>query len=277
MHISEGILSPPVLAAGAVLAVGGTALGLRGLDHEDVPKVGLLSAVLFIASLVHVPIGVSSAHLVLNGLAGVLLGWSLFPALLVALALQALLFQFGGLTTLGVNTFNLAFPGVICGLLFRHAAAKGRDISDVRASLSAGFAAAFVGLSFLGAVLCGKALLHGFEEQVVPWSALGLATAVILIVGMAAGPRLKSVLPPFVGFACGAAAVFLSGALVAVSLYLSGEGFVKPAQLIVVGHLPIMIIEGIVSALCIVFLRKVKPSLLQAEKQVITTPCPTDS
>ena len=35
-------------------------------------------------------------HLVLNGLMGLLLGWLAVPAILVALFLQALLFQFGG-------------------------------------------------------------------------------------------------------------------------------------------------------------------------------------
>ncbi len=45
---------------------------------------------------------------------GLLLGWPAFPAILVGLFLQALLFQFGGLTVLGVNTFNVAVPAVLC-------------------------------------------------------------------------------------------------------------------------------------------------------------------
>ncbi len=72
-----------------------------------------MSAVFFVASLIHVPIGPSAAHLVLNGLCGVLLGWAAVPAIFVGLSLQALLFQFGGLTTLGVNTFVMAAPAVI--------------------------------------------------------------------------------------------------------------------------------------------------------------------
>ncbi len=86
----------------------------------------VLSSVFFIASLIHVPVGPSAAHLILNGVCGLLLGWMAFPAILVGLALHALLFQFGGLTTLGVNTFNMAFPqssfitfaGEGCGVRF---------------------------------------------------------------------------------------------------------------------------------------------------------------
>ena len=119
MHISEGILGAPVLAAGAALTVAGTAIGLKKMDYEKLPAVALLSAVFFIASLVHVPVGPAAAHLVLNGLCGLLLGWCAFPAILVGVSLHAILFQFGGLTTLGVNTFNMAFPAVIMGYICR--------------------------------------------------------------------------------------------------------------------------------------------------------------
>ncbi len=119
MHISEGVLSPAVLAGGATLSVVGTALGLKKVDYEAIPRVGLLSAAFFVASLVHVPIGPSSVHLLLNGLMGLLLGWAAFPAVLIGLLLQALLFQFGGLTVLGVNTFNVAGPAVLSFYIFR--------------------------------------------------------------------------------------------------------------------------------------------------------------
>jgi cobalt/nickel transport system permease protein len=120
MHISEGVLSAPVLLAGAVLSFGGITLGLKKIKkNEDLFKVAVLSSVFFVVSLIHVPIGPTSAHLVLNGLLGLLLGWSTFPSIFVALVLQAILFQFGGLTTLGVNTFALAMPGVISYYIFR--------------------------------------------------------------------------------------------------------------------------------------------------------------
>ncbi len=119
MHISEGVLSPVILAGGGALALAGCSIGLRRLDESRLMPVALLSATFFVGSLVHVPVGPSSAHLILNGLLGVLLGWTAFPAILVALLLQALLFQYGGLTTLGINTWNMAMPAVLVGMLAR--------------------------------------------------------------------------------------------------------------------------------------------------------------
>ena len=119
MHISEGVLSPAVLGAGAVVAAAGTYIGLRRLDYDRLMQVAILSAVFFVGSLVHVPVGLGSAHLLLNGLLGVLLGWAVFPALLTALLLQALLFQFGGLTVLGVNVATRATGGILAHYLFR--------------------------------------------------------------------------------------------------------------------------------------------------------------
>ena len=79
---------------------------------------GILSAAFFVASLVHVPIGPSSTHMILNGMIEFILGWKAFPCIIVALALQAVLFQFGGITTLGANTLNMALPAVMCFYLF---------------------------------------------------------------------------------------------------------------------------------------------------------------
>ena len=118
MHISEGVLAAPVLISGAALTAGGVAVGLKKMENRDVPAVALLSSAFFVASLIHVPVGPASVHLVLNGLTGLLLGWMAFPAILVGLVLQAAFFQFGGLTSLGVNTFNMAFPAVLVHYLF---------------------------------------------------------------------------------------------------------------------------------------------------------------
>jgi cobalt/nickel transport system permease protein len=122
VHIQEGVLSNSpsgiaVLAGGAVVAALGTAIGLRRMDDESIPRVAVLGNAFFVGSLIHLPVGVTSVHLVLNGLAGVILGWTCFPAILIALILQAVLFGFGGLTTLGLNLLNLALPAVGCHYL----------------------------------------------------------------------------------------------------------------------------------------------------------------
>lgn len=119
MHISEGVLSPPVLAVGGALTVIGTAVGLKNLDYDRIMTVSLLTATFFVATLIHVPLGPGSIHLVLGGLMGVVLGWACFPAILVALFLQTIFFQYGGLTVLGVNTAVMALPALLCYYLFR--------------------------------------------------------------------------------------------------------------------------------------------------------------
>ena len=134
MHISEGVLNPPVLLLGGIFTALGTAVGLKYLTPEAIPRAALLTAAAFVASLVHIPLGPSSVHLVLNGLLGLILRWGAFPSFLVCLFLQAILFQFGGLTTLGVNTFNMAFPAVVMAYLARPLLNKG-----TRGALVAGF------------------------------------------------------------------------------------------------------------------------------------------
>ena len=157
MHISEGVLSGPVLLSGAVLTVAGTAIGLKKMDYDRIAQVGILSFAFFVASLLHVNIGPSSVHLILNGLVGLLLGWAAFPAILVALTLQTLFFQFGGITVLGVNTVIMAVPAVFCYYLFNPFIKKKHPVSG-----AASFAAGFLSV-FFAAVLLGVSLI--FTEE----------------------------------------------------------------------------------------------------------------
>ena len=117
-HLVDGVLSTPVIAAGAAIAVAGIWVGLRRIDGDRLPYCGLMSAGFFVASLVHVPIGPSNVHLILNGLLGIVLGWAAFPAIFVALLLQALFFGHGGITVLGINTVIMGAPAVACHYLF---------------------------------------------------------------------------------------------------------------------------------------------------------------
>ena len=196
MHISEGVLSAPVLLSGAVLAAAGTAVGLKKMDYDQIARVGILAASFFVASLVRVPIGPSSIHLIMNGIVGLLLGWTAFPAILVALLLQGVFFQYGGITTLGVNTIIMAAPAVAGYYIFAPLIWKNRTI--------------------------------------------GLMTA----------------------FGAGFGAVFLGAIIVGLALVFTEQNFFEIASLVVISHLPVMIIEGIVSAFCVVFLKKVHPAML---------------
>ncbi|MBF0451228.1 MAG: cobalt transporter CbiM [Candidatus Magnetomorum sp.] len=196
MHISEGVLSAPVLFSGGLLAVAGTAIGLKKLDYDRIAQVSILSSAFFVASLIHVNIGPSSVHLILNGIVGLLLGWAAFPAILVALTLQSLFFQFGGITALGMNTVNMAMPAVLCYYLL--------------------------------------------------------------------GPLIKKnhTTAMAASFACGFLSVFGSAVLLGLSLIFTEENFWEVSTLIVLANLPVMMIEGLITAFCVSFFKKVHPVLL---------------
>ena len=197
MHISEGVLSGPVLVSGILLAAAGVAVGLKKLDYDRIPRAAILSASFFVASLIHVPVGPSSVHLILNGIVGLILGWGAFPVILVALTLQAMLFQFGGITTLGVNTMIMALPAVFCYYLF----------------------------------------------------------------GRLVGRQPRIALPA--AFVCGALSVFLGAVMVGLALTFTDENFLKVSYLVATAHLPVMIIEGLITAFCVAFLKKVQPDMLR--------------
>ncbi|MDG4575205.1 MAG: cobalt transporter CbiM [Defluviicoccus sp.] len=112
-HIPDGVLSAPVLIGAAAATAVGVAIALKRLDSERIPQTAVLTAVFFVASLVHIPIGPTSVHPLLSGLMGLVLGWAAVPAVLVGLVLQAAFFGFGGITVLGVNTFNIALPALL--------------------------------------------------------------------------------------------------------------------------------------------------------------------
>jgi len=201
MHIVDGALSSPVVIGGAVAAVAGIAVGLKSLPLERIPVAGVLSASFFVASLVHVPVGPSSVHLILNGLAGLMLGWAAFPALFVGLLLQTVFFGFGGLTVLGVNTFNIAMPAVLAWLIFGRMVAGGSPLA--------------------GAIWAGIA---------------------------------------------GAFAIAGTTAFVALALALSGEAFIAAAKLVFIAHIPVMVVEGVLTGFAVALARKVRPDLFDAVK-----------
>lgn len=202
MHIVDGALTTEVVTGGAVLAVAGIAYGLKHLSMEKIPAAGMLSATFFVASLIHVPLGPSSIHLIMNGLAGMILGWAAFPALFVGLLLQAIFFGFGGITVLGINSLNIALPGV---LVF---------------------------------YLCRAALASGSPKKAAIWGGLG-----------------------------GALAISLTTLFVAFSLALSGDEFLPAAKFVFFAHIPVMAIEGLLSAAAIYLIATVKPELFSIMQQ----------
>jgi len=190
MHIADGVLSGPVIAATGALAVAGVAAGLRSMDYRHVPRVGVLSAAFFVASLIHVPIGPSSAHLLLSGLMGFVLGWAAFPALAVALLLQAILFGFGGVTSLGANVLVMGVPAVACHVLF---ARRLRSTTTPVRVFALGFAAGVVSV-LLSCILLGITLLAtGREFAAVVWAVFLGHIPVMVVEGFATGSTVAFV------------------------------------------------------------------------------------
>ena len=201
MHLSEGVLHTPVLLAGVVFAVVGVAVGLRRLESERLPLTALFAAAFFVAGTIHVPVGIGSVHLILNGMAGLFLGWAVFPAFLIALLLQVLFFSFGGFAVLGVNLCVMALPAV---------------------------AAHYV--------------LRGYLKPDM-------------------GPMAKL----FAGLGAGIIGVGGAGVLASLVLALDGgKHYQDLIALLLLSHLPVFVLDGIISYGVISLLSKMYPSALQS-------------
>ncbi|MDH4204915.1 MAG: cobalt transporter CbiM [Desulfobacteraceae bacterium] len=197
MHISDGVLPISVTVGCYVASAALVAWSARRTRNEELPKLAVMTAAFFVASLVHVPFGPTSVHLIIPGLTGALLGPSAFLSIGLGLLLQSLLFQFGGLTALGANALMMGLPALACGWFFQRY--KGRT-------------------------------------------------------------QLRQA---FVGGLAGAAGTALAAIILAILLVAGGEDFFGVAKIALLAHIPVIIVEGVVSAFTIGFLTRVKPALLQ--------------
>lgn len=199
MHIADGIISIPILIGSSVLAIGGVSVGLKLLEPSKIPLAAMLASVFFLSGLIHLPIGFGSVHLIMNGLCGILLGWSAFPIMLVVLILQSILFGFGGITTLGLNTLIMAFPAIPLYYCF------GRN-------------------------LCRLENKQIFQR----------------------------------GCLAGVLGIFLSSILMSATFYLTDQkSFREISGLILLSHIPVMLVESIVTGTILAFLYRVEPQWLQ--------------
>jgi len=147
MHIPDGILPAAVSIAGYATTGAATYYSLRKINQkenpqEGIPKASLLTSAFFVASWIHIPIPPTSVHLVLNGLLGVVLGYYAFPSILIGLFFQAVLFQHGGLTTLGVNAIVMGMPALLASFIFRLRKFGGKE-SRLRTGIFGFLAGAF--------------------------------------------------------------------------------------------------------------------------------------
>ncbi len=123
MHIPDGFLSTPVWCVFDAVAV--PAVGLvarraqRQMEDRKIPLLGVMGAFVFAAQMINFPVGPgTSGHLVGGALLTIALGPAAASIVMTAiLAIQALVFQDGGILALGANIFNMAIAGVLAAYL----------------------------------------------------------------------------------------------------------------------------------------------------------------
>ena len=230
MHIPDGFLSTPVWAAmdvAAAPAVGYVARkAQQGFDDAKVPLLGVMGAFVFAAQMVNFPVGVgTSGHLV----GGALLACTLGPAaasvvMCAILAIQALVFQDGGILALGPNVFNMAIAGVLAGYLPYHLWGRG---SGRRAAIFAGGALSLMTSAILA---LAELLISGVR---MPGPVLGVSLALFAVSALVEGAitvavviALERIQPSLMRApGAGRSPAFAALALVAVLLAAGGVVF----------------------------------------------------
>lgn len=158
MHIPDGFLSAGVAGVTWVVAGAGVASALRAerSDPQPMPAgiLGAAAAFVFAAQMINVPVAPgTSGHLVGAALAAVLLGpWRGLIVMTVVLAVQALLFQDGGISAFGANVVDMGVGGVLAG--YAGAAIVTRVMPTPRGAVIGGVLGAFAA-TLVAATLTG--------------------------------------------------------------------------------------------------------------------------
>ena len=170
MHVADGILSTEIsVGAYAVSMAAVYALGRR-IEPEEVTRMGLLSAASFVVSLIHFPLAGTSVHLGLFGLIGILLGRRAFPVIFATLLFQTLLFQHGGLLSLGVNAVNMGAGALLAwGIWLLPGLPQGAKA----------FAAGFVGVMMPALLMAFEFSLSGYGRGFYYLMAIYLVVAAV--------------------------------------------------------------------------------------------------
>lgn len=186
MHISDGVLPVTVSVACYALTLAGVTYSLKKVDSADLPKIAVVTSSFFVASLIHLPLGPTSVHLLLPGIVGALLGPVSFLSVTIGLFLQSLLFQFGGLTALGANALMMGLPALACGLLFQRFRGQTRSSNSLAGALTGG------GGTLLAALMLAALLATASEDF---WGVAKIAIAahipVVLIESVVGGFTLS--------------------------------------------------------------------------------------
>src|SRR5262245_37115111 len=108
VHIADGVLRPSWWISAWLLAAAFVAVSLYRLNAPEIPRLAMATALFFVASSIHLPIGGVSVHPLLTGLVGVLAGWRSGLVIATGLFLQSRLIGHGGILSMGFNVIVMA-------------------------------------------------------------------------------------------------------------------------------------------------------------------------
>jgi cobalt/nickel transport system permease protein len=146
MHIPDGYLSPSTCATCYLLAAGGWYAALkrvrRVLFTRAIPLISVFSAFCFVLMMFNLPLpGGTTGHAVGVTAATIVLGpWGAILATSIALAIQALFFGDGGITTLGANCLNMAIIGAFMAYAVYRLLAASSELNSRRRVMAAAIA-----------------------------------------------------------------------------------------------------------------------------------------
>jgi cobalt/nickel transport system permease protein len=184
MHIPDGFVSTGTAAATWLASAGSVGYAVRRVNRElnerQIPLMGVTAAFVFAAQMMNFTVvGGTSGHLLGGALVAILLGpWAGMLVLTSVLAVQALLFQDGGLLALGANVFNMAVVGVLIGWVVY--TTLRRLLGDrTWATMVSGFAAAWLSVFVASLVAAAELAISGTSPWLVALPAMGLVHALI--------------------------------------------------------------------------------------------------
>jgi len=184
MHIPDGFLNVATSVVTWSASAGSVAYAVRRVSREleerQVPLLGVSAAFIFAAQMLNFTVaGGTSGHLLGGALAAILLGpWAGMLAITSVLAIQALLFQDGGLLALGANVFNMAVVGVLLAWVV-YAGVKRLLGGKVWATMVGGFAAAWLSVFIASLVAAVELGISGVSPWGVVIPAMGGVHALI--------------------------------------------------------------------------------------------------
>jgi cobalt/nickel transport system permease protein len=165
MHIPDGYLSPATCAVlyGGAAPFWYTALQRvkKRLTTRLVPLLSVMAALSFVVMMFNLPLpGGTTGHAVGMAISTIILGpWASILAISIALAIQAVFFGDGGITTLGANCFNMAIVGsLVAYAVYRLAAGRAALTSPRRV-----VAAALAGYTAINAAAFCAAVEFGIQ------------------------------------------------------------------------------------------------------------------